>query len=141
DTHNGSPSFLKKQDAPAVINRSTGVIAAADRPVKGHDSRYRAVYLFCGFFLIRLDIARRVCADEDVVHHPPQNRMATVGDALFQRQLHQLFGGRGHILKALTEGDYRKAHALQVLHHLHGSPTVKGDLPDIELLTESFDEF
>src|SRR5699024_10101250 len=85
---------LDKQNAPAVINRSTGVIAAADRPVKGHDSRYRAVYLFCGFFLVRLDIACRVCADEDVVHHPPQNRMAAVGDTLFQRQLHQLFGGR-----------------------------------------------
>ena len=60
--------------------------------------------------------------------------MPAVGDALLQHQLHQLLGGRRHILKALSERNDRKAHALKVLHHLHSAPTVKGDLPDVEPL-------
>ena len=67
--------------------------------------------------------------------------MTTVGDFLLQHQLHQFFGRRGHILKALPEGNHRKAHALQVLHHLYSAPAVKGDFPDIEPLAQLFDEF
>jgi len=57
----------------------------------------------CGFFFIRLDVPGRVGADEDVVHHPSEDRMTTVGNALLQHQLHQLLSGRGHILEALSE--------------------------------------
>ena len=64
-----------------------------------------------------------------------------MGNFLLQHQLHQFFGRRGHILKALSEGDYRKAHALQVLYHLHSAPTVEGDLSNIEPLTQLLDEF
>ena len=63
-----------------------------------------------------------------------------MGDALLQHQLHQLLGGRRHILKALSEGNHRKAHALQILHHLHGAPPVKGDLPDVEPLSQPLNE-
>ena len=64
-----------------------------------------------------------------------------MGDFLFQYQLHQFLGRRRHILKALPEGNDCEAHALQILHHLHGSPAVKGDLPDIEPLAQLLDEF
>ena len=67
--------------------------------------------------------------------------MAAVGEFPLQHQLHQFFGRRGHVLKALPAGDYRKTHALQVLHHLHSSLTVKGNLPDVEPLTQLLDEF
>ena len=66
--------------------------------------------------------------------------MSAVGDALFQDQLHQLFGRRAHILKALSEGDDREAHTLKVLDHLHGSPAVEGDLTDVEPFAKPFDE-
>lgn len=67
--------------------------------------------------------------------------MPAVGNALFQHQLHQLLGGRGHILEALPERNDRKAHALKVLHHLHSAPAVEGDLPNIEPFAQAFDEF
>ena len=66
--------------------------------------------------------------------------MTAVGNALFQHQFHQFFGGRGHILEPLSERNDCEAHALKVLHHLHSTPTVKGDLPNIETLTQAFDE-
>ena len=66
--------------------------------------------------------------------------MPAVGDALLQHQLHQLLGGRRHILKALSERNDREAHTFQVLYHLHGTPAVKSDLSDIETLTQAFDE-
>lgn len=49
------------------------------------------------------DVSGRVCADEDVVHHPAQYRMTAMSAFLLQGQLHQLFGRRRHILKALQE--------------------------------------
>ena len=66
--------------------------------------------------------------------------MPAVGNALLQHQLHQLLGGRRHILKALSERNDREAHALKVLHHLHSTPAVKGNLPDIETLTQALDK-
>ena len=66
--------------------------------------------------------------------------MPTVGNALLQHQLHQLLGRRGHIFEALSKGNDRKTHALKVLYHLHSTPAVKSDLPDIETLTQAFDE-
>ena len=67
--------------------------------------------------------------------------MAAVCQFLFKRQLHQFLGRRAHILEALSEGNDREAHALKVLHHLHGSPAVEGDLTDVEAVAEPFDEF
>ena len=66
--------------------------------------------------------------------------MAPMSDAFLQHQLHQLLGGRGHILEALSEGNYREPHALQILHHLHGAPAVEGDLPDVEPFSQPLDE-
>src|SRR5699024_867487 len=62
-------------------------------------------------------------------------------DLFLQHQLHQFLGRRTHILKALSEWDYCKAHALQVLHHLHSAPSVKGDLTDVEPFAEVLDKF
>lgn len=50
-------------------------------------------------------------ADIDVVHHPAQDRVTAVGNPLLQHQLHQLLGGRGHILKALPERNNCEAEA------------------------------
>ena len=54
------------------------------------------------FLLVRLDVPRRIGANEDVVCHPAHDGMPAVRYFLFQRQLHQLLGRRAHILKALT---------------------------------------
>ena len=67
--------------------------------------------------------------------------MSAVGDAFLQDQLHELFGRRAHILKALTERHDCEAQAFEVLYHLNGSPAVKGDLSDIEAFTETLDGF
>ena len=67
--------------------------------------------------------------------------MPAVGNALFQHQFHQLLGGRRHIFESLSERNDRITHALKVLHHLHSTPTVKGDLPDVEAFAQAFDEF
>ena len=66
--------------------------------------------------------------------------MPAVGNALLKHQFHQLLCGWGHILEALSERNDRKTHALKVLYHLHSTPAVKSDLPDIETLTQAFDE-
>ena len=66
--------------------------------------------------------------------------MAAVGDFLLQRQLHELLGWRTHILKALTEGDDRKAHALKILYHLDSAPAVEGNLADVVALAKALDE-
>ena len=63
-----------------------------------------------------------------------------MGDFLLQHQFHQFLGGRGHILESLSERNDCEAHALEVLHHLYSAPTVKSDLPNIETLTQAFDE-
>ena len=63
-----------------------------------------------------------------------------MGDFLLQHQLHQFLSGRGHILETLSERHHGEAHAFKVLHHLHSAPTVEGDLPNIETLTQAFDE-
>ena len=66
--------------------------------------------------------------------------MPAVGNALLQHQFHQFLGGWGHILEALSERNDREAHALKVLYHLHSTPAVEGDLPDIKTLTQALDE-
>ena len=66
--------------------------------------------------------------------------MPAVGDFLLQHQFHQLFGGRRHILEALSERNDREAHALKVLHHLYSSPTVEGNFSDVEAFTQAFNE-
>ena len=66
--------------------------------------------------------------------------MPAVGNALLQHQFHQFLGGWGHILEALSERNDSEAHALKVLYHLHSTPAVKSDLPDIETLTQTLDE-
>ena len=67
--------------------------------------------------------------------------MRTVGNLLLKHQFHQFLGRRGHILEPLSERNYREAHALKVLHHLDGTPSVEGNLPDVVQLTEPLDEF
>ena len=67
--------------------------------------------------------------------------MPTVGDLFLKHQFHQFFCGRGHILKALSERNYRETHTLKVLHHLHSAPTVEGDLTDVVAFTQALDEF
>ena len=66
--------------------------------------------------------------------------MPGVGDALLQNQLHELLGGRAHILESLPERNDSEAHTLKVLHHLHSTPTVERDLTDIEPFPETLDE-
>ena len=64
-----------------------------------------------------------------------------MGYFLFKHQFHQLLCRRGHIFKPLSERHYCEAHALEVLHHLNRTPTVKGYLTDIETFAEFLDEF
>ena len=66
--------------------------------------------------------------------------MPAVCDFLFQHQLHQLFRRRRHILEPLSERHDREAHAFQILHHLHGTPPVEGNLADMETFPQFFDE-
>ena len=66
--------------------------------------------------------------------------MTAVGHTLLQHQLHQFLGGWGHILETLPEGNHGETHALQILHHLNSAPAVKGDLPDVEPLSQPLDE-
>ena len=63
-----------------------------------------------------------------------------MGDASLQYQLHQFFGRRGHILETLPEGNDGKTHALQILHHLNGTPPVEGNFPDVKAFSQPFDE-
>ena len=69
--------------------------------------------------------------------------MTTVGKLLLQSEFHELFSRWGHVLKTLTKRNYGKAHALKVLHHLHRTPAVKGDFPNVvtgsQVLDELFD--
>ena len=67
--------------------------------------------------------------------------MSAVGNFLLQHQFHQFLGGWGHIFEALSERNDREAHALKVLHHLHSTPAVESNFPNIEPLTQAFDEF
>ena len=64
--------------------------------------------IFCVFFLVSFDVACRVRADIDVVHHPEQQRVDAVYDLLFEHQLHELLYGRRHVSEALTEGHHGK---------------------------------
>ena len=96
-----------KQQPPRVVDRFGRHIAAADGAVKRHDSGDGSVDLLGGFFLVGFDVARRVGADVDVVHHPAENRMPAVGDLLLQHQLHQFLGRRRHILETLFLPDVR----------------------------------
>ena len=129
-----------KQQPSCVVYALYILIAAADSAVECHDRCHGTVDFLCGFFLVRLDVSGWVGADEDVVHHPAKDGVSTVGDLFLKHQLHQLLGGRGHIFEALSKGNDRKTHALKILHHLHSTPTVEGDLPNIETLTQAFDE-
>ena len=76
--------FSYKQKIATVIDQSTGIITAVDRTVESHYGGNRGANLFRGFFPVRLDIACGVGADEDVIHHPAQDRMSTVGDFFLQ---------------------------------------------------------
>ena len=84
--------YSYKQQTTAVIYTLAVIIPAANRTVECHDGCHGTVNFLRGFLLIRLDVSGRVGADEDVVHHPTKDRMATVGDALLQHQLHQFLG-------------------------------------------------
>ena len=66
--------------------------------------------------------------------------MPTMRDLLLQHQLHQFLCRRGHVLETLAERNDGKAHAFQILNHLHGAPAVESDLPDIKPFTQPFDK-
>lgn len=129
-----------KKYSSFIINTRPVVISTADSPVKRHNCCHSSVNLFCGLFLVSLDVSGRVGANVDIVHIPPQNRVTAVGYLLFKHQFHQFFGRRGHIFKPLSERHDCKAHALEVLNHLHRTPAVKSYLSNIETLTEPFNE-
>ena len=112
-----------------------------DRTIQRHDGRDGPVYFFCAFLLVCLDIPGGVGADRHIVHHPAQYRVAAVGQLSLQCQLQQFLGGRRHILVALAEGHHRKPQPLQILRHLHCAPAVKGNLADVVLRAQFFDEF
>jgi len=135
---------LQNKQVSFVINAVARVVSTADRTVECHDRGDRSVDLLGGLFLVGLDVARRITLDENVVHVPAQHWMPVVGDLLLQRQLHQLFGRRRHITVALTELHQREAQPFKVLRHLHSTPAVEGDLPDVkpcpQLVDEVFDE-
>ena len=64
-----------------------------------------------------------------------------MGQFLFKRQFHQLFGWRRHILESLSEGNDGKAYAFKILNHLYSAPAVKGDFLNVVFLTKLLDEF
>src|SRR5699024_2591888 len=68
-------ALLNKQQPSAVIDRLAGVVATSDGPIKGHNGGNGAIDFFCGFFLVWLDVSRRVGANVDVVHHPAEDGM------------------------------------------------------------------
>ena len=124
-----------------IIHAFRHDISAPYRTVKPHDCGNSPIYLFCGFFLICFDVACRVGSDEDIVHHPSQDRVAAVCDLLFKHKFHQFLCRRTHIFKSLPERNNGKSHIFEILHHLDSAPAVKSDLTDIETLTEPFNEF
>ena len=86
---------LKRKQARRFERKKHAVIAK----FAGHGT----VDFFCRFFFVSFDVFSRDGTDEDVVHHPAQDRMAIVSDFLLQSQLHQFFGRRRHILEAMIE--------------------------------------
>ena len=59
-----------KQQPSCVVYALYILIATAYSSVKCHNRCHSTIDFLCGFFLVRLDVACRVGADEDVVHHP-----------------------------------------------------------------------
>ena len=66
--------------------------------------------------------------------------MPAVCDLSLQHKLHKFLCRRGHVLEALAERNDGKAHAFQILHHLHSAPAVESNLPDIKPFTQSLDK-
>ena len=62
-------------------------------------------------------------------------------DSAFHQELVELLGGRAHIFEALSERYDRESHPLKVLGHLHGSPSVKGNLQNMIGLAQLLDDF
>ena len=61
-------------------------------------------------------------------------------DPAFHQELVELLGRRAHIFEALTERHNCESHPLKVLGHLHGSPSVKGNLPNVIGLAQLLDD-
>ena len=114
--------------------------AVSDSSVEGHDRGDDAVDLLRGLLLIRLDVARWVGANVNVVDHPRQDWVPTMSQATFECELHQLLRRWAHILKALPEGDHGETETFEVLTHLHSTPPVERNLTNIKPLTKGFDE-
>jgi hypothetical protein len=66
NTHIKSRSFLNKQNATVIVNRSTVGVATADCTVECHNRGNGTVNLFCGFGFICFDVSGRVGFDVDV---------------------------------------------------------------------------
>ena len=78
------PLYEKKYEYQEIrVNTNEDI----NKIIADYNSFYNLpVYLLRGFFLVRLDVPRRVCADEDIIHHPPQDGMPAVGNILLQHQ-------------------------------------------------------
>lgn len=84
---------LHEKYAPSVIHTlSGGSTAASNRAVEAHDGGHHAVDLLGGFFFVGFDVPGRAGADEDVVHHPSQNRVTIMSELSLQDQFHQFLG-------------------------------------------------
>lgn len=138
DAH-GSPFLYQKQ--PAAVIHTVTPQSAAKSTVEPHDHGNGPVNLLCGLFFVRLDVARRIRPDENIVHHPAKDRMSAMGDAFLEDELHKFLGRRAHVLEALPERNHSESHFSQVLNHLDGAPPVEGNLPDVVLLPQVIYEF
>ena len=82
--------------------------------------------------LIRLNVASWVGAHVNVIDHPGQHWVPTMGELALQRLLQQFIGWRGHIFEALPKRHHRETSILEVLAHLDRTPLVESDLSDIK---------
>ena len=108
-----------------------------DTRKKNHDITGR---LICDLVLSLLSY----CAQKEHEHiraRQSQHRVAAVGELAVKTQAHEFFRCRAHIPKTLPKRHDREAQPLQVLRHLHRTPTVKGNLADVVILPQVVDEF
>ncbi len=102
-----------KKYSSVIIHTSPVVVSAADSAVESHNSSYCSVNLFCGLFLISLDVTGGVGANVNIVHVPPQNRVTAVGLFSVQAPVSSAPLSAGDIsLNPLSERHYCEAHAL-----------------------------
>jgi len=132
-----------------------GMYVVCKSPPHGIDGRYRCVgrtrdYLnpagntitigASGVTLGAFDVPGGIGVHHNVSAHPAHDGIAAMHDAAFHQQFIELLRRRGHVLITLTERHDGKAHALQILRHLHRTPSVESDLEDVVLRTQVLDK-